>query len=63
VIEIASGRLDHRLAGGMSGLHEEFEALRAELRAIERRITRFMFVLWITQIAVTFGILLAFFRS
>jgi hypothetical protein len=66
VIEIAANRFERGLADGTScfglGLADDFAALRAQMRAIERRLLRTMFILWITQIAAQVAILFAFFR-
>ena len=56
VIEIAASRFERRLA-------EEIGGLRAEMHAFEARITRWMFVFWISQIGALLGVLLAFFRT
>jgi hypothetical protein len=67
VIEIAARRLERRPAeesGGLGAeLREEIGALRAQMRAFERRLLRWMLVLWIGQIGALLGILFAFFRS
>jgi hypothetical protein len=66
VIEIAANRFERAPAEETScfglGLAEDFAALRAQMHAIERRLLRLMFVLWITQIAAQAAILFAFFR-
>ena len=55
VIESAASRFE-------LGLAEEVGKLRADMRAFEGRIIRWMFVLWIGQIGAMLGILFAFFR-
>jgi len=77
VIEIAASRFERRLAeqtGKLEGrlaelagkfdrrLAEETGKLRADMGALEARITRWMFVFWIGQIGALLGILFAFLR-
>jgi hypothetical protein len=66
VIEIAANRFERAPAEETTpfgrGLAEDFAALRAQMRAIERRLVRLMLVLWIGQIAAQLAILLALFR-
>jgi len=56
VIDIAVSRFERRLA-------EEIGTVRAEMRKVESRITRWMFIFWIGQIGAIVGILFAFFRT
>ncbi|NIW38336.1 MAG: hypothetical protein GWN32_18255 [Gemmatimonadetes bacterium] len=51
-----------RPADPRASLYLEFAEARAQLRGMERRLIRWMFFLWIMQIAAQFGILYAFFR-
>ena len=66
MIEIAASQFEREPPQETScfglGLADDFAALRAQMRAIERRLLRTMFILWITQIAAQVAILFAFFR-
>jgi hypothetical protein len=55
-IEIAASQSRRELA-------EEFEALRADMRAFEARLLRLMFLLSIGYVGALVGILFAFFRT